>query len=169
MSRMETAVTATASPVDLPDVPPSDSAGILDALYRFGAGQDLDDRALFESAFAEHSIVDFTGPARLLGTEIPVFEGRQAIVDIIVGATSRLATSHTVSNPRILRFEPEHALLWCLVEAQHLPKDDRSRHLLLKNVYTTELVRENGRWVIARMLIENLWAQGDPRVLFPDA
>ncbi|WP_406855252.1 nuclear transport factor 2 family protein [Alsobacter sp. KACC 23698] len=162
-------MTASASPADLPEVPPADRAGILDALYRFGAGQDLDDRALFESAFTERSTVDFTGPAKILGTEIPVFEGRQAIADIIVGATSRLATSHTVSNPRILRFDAERAVLWCLVEAQHLPKDDRSRHLLLKNVYTTELVREEGHWVIARMLIENLWAQGDPKVLFPGA
>ena len=34
-----------------PDVDPRDRAAIVDALYRFGAGQDLRDRALFESAF----------------------------------------------------------------------------------------------------------------------
>jgi len=33
-------------------VDPTDQLAIVDALYRFGAGQDLSDRALFESAFA---------------------------------------------------------------------------------------------------------------------
>jgi len=33
-------------------VPPADRVEIVDALYRVGAGQDLRDRALFDSAFS---------------------------------------------------------------------------------------------------------------------
>ena len=47
-------------------VPAGDRAEIIDALYRFGAGQDLRDRALFDSAFSRRAKLDFTGPAKRL-------------------------------------------------------------------------------------------------------
>src|SRR3546814_756820 len=77
-----------------------DQLAIVDALYRFGAGQDLRDRALFESAFTEQATLDFTGPAWRLGASIPVFEGRHAIADTIFAAIGGLDTTHTVTNPR---------------------------------------------------------------------
>lgn len=152
--------------IDLPEVPSAEREGILDALYRFAAGQDLGDRALFESAFSEQAILDFSGPARLLGAHVDPFEGRELISRNVLAATGLLVTTHSVSNPRILRFDGERALLICLVEAHHLPNADRSRRLLLKNLYTVELVRERPRWVIDHMLIENLWMEGDPTILF---
>lgn len=152
--------------IDLPEVPSSEREGILDALYRFAAGQDHADRALFDSAFAEDAVLDFTGPAKLLGASIEPFEGREVISRNVLASAGLLVTTHTVSNPRILSFSAKRALLCCLVEAQHIPNADRSRHLLLKNLYTVELVREGRRWVIDHMLIENLWMTGDPTVLF---
>ena len=140
---------------------------IVDALYRFGGGQDLRDRALFESAFAEHATLDFTGPARQLGAAIPVFEGRWAITDTIFAAIDGLDTTHTVANPRVTSFDGEHATLFALVEAQHLPRGDHARHLLLKHIYTTELTRRETQWQIERMQIDMVWFHGDPAVLFP--
>jgi len=58
--------------------------------------------------------------------------------------------------------------LIALVEAQHLPRDDHSRHLLLKNVYEARLSRQGARWVIEHLRIDNVWTSGDPAVLFPD-
>ena len=148
-------------------VNPNDRAAIVDALYRFGAGQDLHDRSLFESAFSQDATVDFIKPAQRLGATIPVFEGRQVIADAILSTTSNLDTTHTVTNPRITAYDGEQATLFALVEAQHLPQGDHSRHLLLKNVYTVELVREDNQWVINHMRIDNVWLAGDPSVLFP--
>jgi hypothetical protein len=143
---------------------------IVDALYRFGAGQDLRDRALFESAFTAGARLDFTAPARRLGATIPVFEGRQAIADTIFAAIGGLDTTHTVTNPRVTAFDGRRATLFALVEAQHLPRNDHDRHLLLKNIYFTELVRvDDGQWQIERMCIETVWLDGDPTVLFPAA
>lgn len=139
---------------------------IIDALYRFGAGQDLRDRLMFESAFAPDATVDFTGPAHRLGASIPVFEGRAAIADTIMGTTEPLATTHTVTNPRVT-IDGDRATLFALVEAQHLPKADLRRHLLLKNIYHVDLSRAGERWVIDRMVIRNVWFTGDPSVLFP--
>lgn len=142
---------------------------IVDALYRFGAGQDLRDRGLFESAFAADATLDFTGPAQRLGAQIPVLAGRQAIADTVFANIAALDTTHTVTNPRVTAFDGARATLSALVEAQHLPRDDHSRHLLLKNLYTAELSRQGDRWVIQALRIGNVWLTGDPSVLFPDA
>jgi hypothetical protein len=151
-------------------VPPAgDYLEIVDALYRFGAGQDLRDRALFESAFTADAALDFTGPAQRLGVTTPVFTGRTAITDTIFAAIGDLDTTHTVTNPRVTAFDGERATLFALVEAQHLPHADHGRHLLLKNIYVTELVKRAGRWLIERMQIDNVWLDGDPSVLFPVA
>ena len=147
-------------------VPAGDRAEIVDAFYRFGAGQDLRDRALFESAFSDRAVVDFTGPARRLGVTIPAFEGRARIADIILGTVAGLDTTHTVTNPRVA-LDGDRATLVALVEAQHLPRGDHRRHLLLKNIYTVELSRDGVRWVIDRLRIDNVWIDGDPTVLFP--
>lgn len=144
-----------------------DRIAIIDALYRFGAGQDLKDRRLFESAFTPDAELDFVQPARRLGVDLAVFKGREAIVSGIAAALARLDTTHTVTNPRV-EIKEDTATLFALVEAQHLLKSDHQQHLLLKNFYRVKLQRaEEGRWRIARMHIENVWIDGDPRVLFP--
>ena len=144
-----------------------DFIAIVDALYRFGAGQDLRNRPLFESAFSPDATLDFTGPAQRLGATIPVFEGRQVIADTIFLTIRGLDTTHTVTNPRVTAYDGEHATLFALVEAQHLPQGNHSRHLLLKHIYTIELSREDDQWVIGHMRINLVWFTGDPSVLFP--
>lgn len=143
-----------------------DRTEVIDALYRFGAGQDLHDRELFESAFAESAVLDFTQPARRLGVILPPFEGRTAIADAVFGSVGSLDTTHSVTNPRVA-VDGDRASLFALVEAQHLPRSDHGRHLLLKNLYDVNCVRDGARWVIERMTIRNVWFEGDPAVLFP--
>jgi hypothetical protein len=150
-------------------VDPADHLAIVDALYRFGAGQDLCDRALFESAFAPDAVLDFMQPAKRLGVEIPVFKSRETIADTIFAAIAGLDTTHTVTNPRITDYDGRHATLIALVEAQHLPRADHSRHLMLKNVYRIELSRAVDAWVMDHVRIDNVWMDGDPKVLFPGA
>lgn len=142
-----------------------DHTGIIDALYRFGAGQDTGNPALFASAFARNATLDFTQPAARLGREMPVLEGRDHIVQTIMHSVSGLDTTHTVTNARV-DLQGERATLWALVEAQHLPKGNHSSHLLLKNIYTVVLVKEEGAWVMEHLKIDNVWSHGDPAVLF---
>ena len=141
---------------------------IADVLYRFGAGQDLKDRMLFESAFTPTAELDFVQPARRLGIELPVFKGRDAIVSSIMSTVSQLDTTHTVTNSRI-DLDGRQAALFALVEALHLPRSDHSRHLLLKNFYWATLLSGKAGWQIEYLRIENVWMDGDPRVLFPAA
>jgi|GEM_PF-966480 len=175
----------TASPFPAPPVPaavrtetgpafaagavgPRDQLAIVDALYRFGAGQDLRDGALFASAFAAGATLDFRQPAARFGVVLAPLEGREAIVGAVFAAIDALDTTHTVTNPRITRYDGERARLFALVEAQHLPRGDHRRHLLLKNIYDVDLVRHGGLWLIERLRIDTVWSDGDATVLFPN-
>lgn len=140
---------------------------VIDALHRFAAGQDLRDPALLSSAFARDAELDFVQPARRLGVELAPFKGRAEIMSAITGALADVDTTHSVSNARA-DIDGDKALLFALVEAQHLPRADHSRNLLLKNFYWLKLRRERGQWVIEHMRIQNAWYRGDPRVLFPE-
>jgi len=105
-------------------------------------------------------------PARLLGVDIAPFEGRSAIAESVFTAVDDLDTTHTVTNPRVTAFDGAHAGLYALVEAQHLPRSDHARHLLLKHIYTLRLSRHGVQWTIDHMRIDMVWFTGDPAVLF---
>ncbi len=79
--------------------------------------------------------------AKKLGFTIPVFEGRKAIADIILQTTSRLDTTHSIANPRVTEYDGVDARLFAMIEAQHLPRGDHSRHLLLKNILDVKLAK----------------------------
>ncbi|MFI8221281.1 nuclear transport factor 2 family protein [Streptomyces sp. NPDC085932] len=141
-------------------------AEIADALYRFALGQDLKDRELFLAAFTPDAELDFRPAAEKIGTEPVLFSGRSVIVDNILGLfAGRIDTTHTVSNPRI-SLSADEAGLTALVEAQHVLIEDRRTYALLKNLYDVDLVRENNRWLIRRLVIENVWFIGNPKAIF---
>lgn len=143
-----------------------DRAEILDALYRFGLGQDLKDKELFASAFAEDAELDFRPAAATWGAQPPLMSGRDTIVATILGMfTGRVDTTHQITNPRIV-VEKDTARLTALVEAQHLLTADHSTFALLKNPYDVDLVRDGSRWVIRRVHIANTWFTGDPVAIF---
>lgn len=152
-----------------PDVPAADRIEIVDALYRFAAGQDIDDREIFASAFSADATLDFTHPAQRLGAAIPVFEGRQGITDTILVATNSLDTTHTITNVRVFAYDGKTAATSALIEAQHLPKGDHRRYLLLKHIPNIGLSRAGRRWTIDEMTFRNVRFDGDPAVLFPQA
>ncbi len=141
-----------------------DREEVIDALYRFGLGQDLRDRELFASAFAVEAVLDFRPAATKCGLDIPLMEGRDTIVGTILDPATRIDTTHVVSNARV-ELDGDTARLTAIVEAQHLPKDDHSRHALLKNLYAVEAVRDGSRWVMRHVHIDNVWFTGDPRVI----
>ncbi|MFI6503048.1 nuclear transport factor 2 family protein [Nonomuraea typhae] len=146
---------------------PSDFLEITDALHRFALGQDLKDGELFASAFAEDAVLDFGPASAAWGGSAPEMSGRDTIVATILDSfTGRVETSHQVTNPRV-RVEGDRARLTALVEAQHLLSADRGVHALLKNLYDVELVRQpDGRWLLSRVVISNLWFTGDPVAVF---
>jgi hypothetical protein len=168
---MQTPQRFVATDAQLSNLAPSiarlqDRIEIVDALYRFGAGQDLRDPVLLASAFSVDAELDFIQPAKRLGVDIDIFRSRDVIVASIGAALQELDTTHTVTNMRV-DFNADRASMFALVEAQHLPTGDHSRHLLLKNIYRMFLRPAGGQWLITHLRIENVWYHGDPGVLFP--
>lgn len=144
----------------------TDRTEIVDALYRFGLGQDLKDRELFASSFAADAELDFRPAAARWGAEPPLMTGRDAIVDTILALfEGRVDTTHQVTNPRVT-VDGDTARLTALVEAQHLLSADHGTHALLKNRYDVDLIRAGDRWVMRRVVIENAWYTGDPAAIF---
>jgi hypothetical protein len=143
-----------------------DHLEIVDALYRFGLGQDLADRALFASAFTADAGLDFRPAAARWGGEPPLMTGRDTIVDtILTGFAGRVVTTHQVTNPRI-EITGDTAGLTALVEAQHVLTADPGTHALLKNRYDVTLTRDEGRWLMHRVTIHNVWFTGTPAAIF---
>jgi hypothetical protein len=142
----------------------ADKLAAAETLYRFAAGIDLKDDDLLASAFAADAVSDFRPAAAKAGFEYPVLQGRENIVAALSGSLKSLETTHSVSNPRVI-VDGDLARLDALVEAQHVPAADPSRHYLMKNRYDVELVRQDDAWVIQRVTIDNVWRSGDPAVL----
>lgn len=142
----------------------ADRLAVVEALYRFAAGIDLRDKGLLASSLSENAVSDFRPAAAKGGFEYPVIEGRDVIVSALTTSLSTLDTTHSVSNPRVT-IDGDTARMDVLVEAQHVPRSDPSRHYLMKNRYDVELKREGDLWVITRSTIDNIWRSGDPAVL----
>ncbi|KAB0495365.1 nuclear transport factor 2 family protein [Pseudomonas vancouverensis] len=142
-----------------------DKLSVVETLYRFAAGIDLQDSVLLASAFAENAVSDFRPAAAKAGFEYPVLEGRDTIVAALSEALSHVDTTHSVSNPRA-SVDGDKAHLDALVEAQHVLKSDPSRHYLMKNRYDVEMVRQGEVWLIERVTVDNIWHTGDLSALF---
>lgn len=142
-----------------------DHAEAVDALYRFGLGQDLRDRDLFASALAADAELDFRPAAARWGGRPPLMRGRDTIVDTVLALfRDRVDTTHVVTNPRVA-VDGDTARVTALVEAQHLLKGHEV-HALLKNRYDVGLVRDGDRWVMRRARIDNVWFTGEPAAVF---
>lgn len=142
----------------------ADTLAVVDALYRFVAGIDLRDEGLLSSSLAENAVSDFRLAAAKAGFEYPVIEGRVAIVAALTASLATLDTTHSVTNPRVT-IDGDRARLDALVEAQHVAREDHTRHYLMKNRYDVELERQDDVWVISRNTVDNVWRSGDPAVL----
>lgn len=141
-----------------------DRLEIADALYRFGAGVDFNSEELLVLALAPDVVVDFTASNQLWGLEFPVLQGRDTVIQALKSSVGILDTTHTVTNPRT-QIEGDTAKLYAIVEAQHLPPNDHSRHCLMKNQYDVTLVRDGEHWVIQHLIVKGVWFTGDPKIL----
>ncbi|MEJ5070886.1 nuclear transport factor 2 family protein [Enterobacter ludwigii] len=142
----------------------ANNLAIVDSLYRYAAGIDLKDPELIKGAFTEDAVSDFRPAGAKAGFEYPVLEGKETIADALLNSLKPIVTTHSVTNPRVT-IDGDKAYLEAIVEAQHLPESDPSRHYLMKNRYDVELLKQQDGWFICRITVDNVWRTGDPTVL----
>jgi hypothetical protein len=91
-------------------------------------------------------------------------QGREMIVSTILNPSTRIDTTHVVSNPRV-QIHGDSATVTALVEAQHLPTGDHARHALLKNLYAVDATYDGTMWRMTNVIIDCVWFTGDPHVI----
>ena len=141
-----------------------DHLEVMDALYRFGAGEDLADGRLLESAFSEDAVVDFGPCGREMGLAFPPIVGGDAIVRFLVASALTQTTSHVITNGRA-KLNGSQAELRALVDATHVLNSDKSRRCRMMNWYEASLVKDIRFWRIRHLVIASAWFTGDPKVL----
>ena len=145
-------------------VPGDDRLGACDALLRFAAGTDEGDPELLRSAFALQAVVDFGPCGEKLGLPFPPLEGCDAIVGFLAGTSVHQITSHVVTNLRVMT-APAGVAVQALVEATHIVRTEPSRRFRMLDPYAATLTRHEGGWRIERLVIDNIWFEGDPRTM----
>ena len=137
---------------------------VIETLYRYAAGIDLKNRELIAFAFTEDAVSDFRPAAAKAGFEYPLLQGKEIIIKALMDSLHPIVTTHSVNNPRVT-LEGDKAQLEAIVEAQHVPESDPSRHYMMKNRYDVELQKTDNQWFISRVIVDNVWRTGDPSVL----
>ncbi len=137
---------------------------VADILLRFGAGVDRCDRSLLASVFTDDAEVDFRPCGAKLGLDFPVLGGGETIAAFLAGGAHAQVTSHVVTNTRV-QATGASASACSLVDATHLVRADTSRRLRMMNWYETEAVRLEAHWRVRRLVIDNVWFDGDPQAL----
>src|ERR1700735_633121 len=105
-----------------------DRVQIIDALYRLVAGIDDNDPALLTSSLTSDCHVDYQKAGQIMGLSFPVCDDRDAAVGTVITVVGPLDTLHKVSTSRVW-VNDDTGNMAAVVEAQHLPPNNRSRHL----------------------------------------
>ncbi|GAA6617390.1 nuclear transport factor 2 family protein [Scytonema sp. NUACC26] len=127
-------------------------------------GIDFNSEELLVSSLTPDAVVDFTQGNKLWGLDFPVLTGRDPIIQLLKASVCLLVTTHSVTNPRT-EINGDTAKLYAIVEAQHIPPNQRSRHCLMKNQYDVSLVREGEKWLIKHLIVNGVWFTGEPSIL----
>ena len=144
--------------------PAGELPGVMDAMYRFGAGVERNEKDLLATAFSDDAVVDFGPCGRAMGLDFPVLTGGETIVGFLCATAERQTTSHVITNGRA-KVDGHAAGLRVLVNATHLPKGDHSRRCEMMNWYDVDLVKQTDLWRMRRGVISNAWFTGDIQVL----
>lgn len=137
---------------------------VTDALYRSILGIDSNDREMFESAcFKDESMTVVAGPVTLEGWNV---------VNDFFQRLFTMVTTHITSNIRIeMKDGEDTASLTANAIAYHVRPDDafteEDTSYTAFNLYSIDLIKDEGLWKIKKWEIKTLWTTGNRAVLYP--
>jgi SnoaL-like domain len=141
-----------------------DRIQIIDALYRLVIGIDDNDPPLLMSSLTSDCHVDYQKAGQIMGLSFPVLDDRDAAVETVLAVVGPLDTLHKVSTSRVW-VNGDKGNMTAVVEAQHFPPNNRSRHLMMNSRYELEVRKDDGAWKISSLVCNLVWFDGDPQVL----
>lgn len=140
----------------------ADYSAICELKYRYAAGIDTRDWALYRSIFADEVTIDFSS-----------YNGRAAATmaaeDWVAGVqplfSGLAATQHSMTNPRVA-VAGDRATLVMYMQAEHfLDGSDPTAWYTLGGYYTDEAVRTGAGWRISAVTLTVLWRRGRPEIM----
>ena len=150
-----------ANPIALQSL--STREAIIDVIYRFHAGFDQADRALFDSVWTPDATLDLHGR---------VLTGLDAIRAGSYDRISKLDTTHLASNIRVdVKDGSSTASMTASAMGQHFRAGEGEKEgttqFLAGGVYHIDLVRDgkDGLWKAKYWKLNRLWNQGDMAVV----
>lgn len=132
----------------------TDHVEIQSVINLYASAIDKQQWAALEGVFTEDAIANFIG--------IGVFEGRQAITDLISSVLVQCSvTQHLLGNYNIV-VSGDTATATCYLSALHVGIGEYAAETLtVWGEYTDQLVHTNDGWRIAHRTLTSLYASGD--------
>ena len=141
----------------------SDELAVAETLYRYAAGVDRRDWALYRSLFADAVAIDFSSfSPNLLPQKMSADEW---VARVIPQFTGFAATQHSLTNP-LATIDGETAAITMYVQAHHVfdPTNAASWYTI-GGYYEDTLARAEERWVLTGVRLTVTWRAGDPAIM----
>ncbi|MCS5634872.1 MAG: nuclear transport factor 2 family protein [Myxococcota bacterium] len=131
-----------------------DKQAISEVLYNYAAGCDRRDWALFRACFCDPVEIDLStwngNPPAL----VPIDDW---VAGVCAGLSGFDATHHLSGNHRV-EVDGDRAHATSNIQASHVLGSER---VVLGGWYDTRLLRQEGRWRIARSQLNVTWREGN--------
>jgi len=141
----------------------SDTLAVAETVYRYAAGVDRRDWALYRSLFTDTVTIDFSSyspdlPPRQMSAD-------EWIAGVVPQFTGLAATQHSMTNP-LVTIDGDSAAITMYVRAHHVfdPMDEASWYTI-GGYYDNTLARVDGRWLLTGVRLTVTWRAGDPGIM----
>ncbi len=141
---------------------PEDFLAICDLCYRYAAGVDSRDWALYRAIFTDRAVFDFSSYDGQPAAELPADDWVAGIKPLFTGLA---ATQHSMTNPRVT-VDGDEAVLTMYMQAEHiLDPGDPTAWFTVGGYYTNQVRRVAGQWLIRSVTLTILWRRGRPGIM----
>lgn len=140
----------------------ADFSAICDLKYRYAAGIDSRDWALYRSIFADEVVIDFSSYNARPAATMAADDWVRGVQPLFSGLA---ATQHSMTNPRV-EVDGDRATLVMYMQAEHiLDHSDPTAWYTLGGFYTDTAVRSAAGWRIATVTLNVLWRRGRTEIM----
>ena len=140
-----------------------DKLAVAECMYRYAAGVDTRDWAMYRSLFADEVEIDFSSYGPGLPPVTMAADDWVAGLKPLFGGLA--ATQHMMSNP-LVELEGDSAQITMYMRAHHVfdPNDPES-YYTVGGYYRNQLVSDRGHWKLVRVRLTVTWRLGHPEIM----
>ena len=141
----------------------ADKLAVAETLYRYAAGVDRRDWALYRSVFTDTVTIDFSS----FGPDLPprVVSADDYVAGVVPLFTGLAATQHSMTNPLAI-VDGDAATIMMYMQARHVyDPDDPASWYTVGGYYDDTLARVEDQWLLTGVRLTVTWRAGDPAIM----